>query len=688
MNISATSYYGFAALVLSLVFIISANAQPRGRAPKAAPAKTSEAEAFFIAGKKCPAADLDCQISNYTKAINLNVDKVEAFKNRGNAYLKKEVYDKAVADFTLAMELDPNDASLYVSRGITKAKTAKTEAESTAAIKDFSDAIELEPKQADAYKQRGIAYFLRRDIERAKADLEKALSLDPNDSQTYVEQAKIYMTVRENAKAIEVLNRSIVLDPENMEAYSQRGSAYSREKNYPMAIADYSRIITAEPENIRVLSIRASLYKNNSEHEKAVKDYDRIIELKPGEFYYMQRALVYRAMKNNDAAVNDFEKALEMNSRYSAPYEELGKLYLETKDYQNALKIAERAISVNPEMENPYSVRANAKFFLNGNVADGTYKTDMDRFYTLSIQNNTKILERSPGYAEGYYRRALGFQGTNQIALALQDIEKAVQLNPEKPDYHITRGTLLMVSNVSVRKPEVYQQMIDSYSKAIELDPENSGYYQIRAGGYGITGAYELAIKDHNYVIEKKPNDPNTYIGLYSLYAYSMKNYSKAIEVLDNAIAVEPSFADGYWYKGTLTHVFMNQPQNALQHYLKAIELKPANVNYYDSLSKCYVSMKNEKEALNVLNLAISKNPNSAQAYSNRAYYYRFTKNNRDMAIGDYQKAASLDPSNSHYSDSASSLYQEKEASKQRKRDAFKAVMDGLSQGMQNMQRP
>ena len=47
-------------------------------------------------------------IADYTQAIHLDLNDVEAFYNRGLAYQKKGEAEKAEADFKKAQELDPS----------------------------------------------------------------------------------------------------------------------------------------------------------------------------------------------------------------------------------------------------------------------------------------------------------------------------------------------------------------------------------------------------------------------------------------------------------------------------------------------------------------------------------------------------------------------------------------------------
>ena len=53
------------------------------------------------------------------------------------------------------------------------------------AIADFSRAIELEPENATAYRGRGVAYNESGDPDQALADFERAIELQPDEATTY-----------------------------------------------------------------------------------------------------------------------------------------------------------------------------------------------------------------------------------------------------------------------------------------------------------------------------------------------------------------------------------------------------------------------------------------------------------------------------------------------------------------------
>jgi Mrp family chromosome partitioning ATPase len=74
---------------------------------------------------------------------------------RGNAWLECRQYDKAIAEFTDGIRLDPADAYAYRRRGY----ASNLIKDYDKAIADFSEAIRLKPGDADAFDGRGYAWF-------------------------------------------------------------------------------------------------------------------------------------------------------------------------------------------------------------------------------------------------------------------------------------------------------------------------------------------------------------------------------------------------------------------------------------------------------------------------------------------------------------------------------------------------
>ncbi|GAB4329326.1 MAG: tetratricopeptide repeat protein [Bacteroidales bacterium] len=81
---------------------------------------------------------------------------------RGNLYDMKGQPEKALQDFSRAIELNPKYTVAYNNRGIVNGMLGNYQA----ALNDFNKAIELNPEYADAYYNRGnVNYYLKQFIE-------------------------------------------------------------------------------------------------------------------------------------------------------------------------------------------------------------------------------------------------------------------------------------------------------------------------------------------------------------------------------------------------------------------------------------------------------------------------------------------------------------------------------------------
>ena len=145
-----------------------------------------------------------------------------------------EAYERAVACWTEAIELNPNNALAYESRGYYFLYYTR---DYPASLSDYTRAIELRPSVADNYFYRGLCYLNQDDIEPARLDFEHALMLSPGMSGAYGELAYIYAT-KDPLKAIEYADRAIEYNERNWRAWYSRGLALYTMHNYEEALAN------------------------------------------------------------------------------------------------------------------------------------------------------------------------------------------------------------------------------------------------------------------------------------------------------------------------------------------------------------------------------------------------------------------------------------------------------------------
>jgi tetratricopeptide (TPR) repeat protein len=97
----------------------------------------------------------------------------EAF-NKAEKYYSQKAYDEAIAEYTTAIEINPNYAKAYTKRGVAYASKGDNEQ----AEKDLSRAIELDPNNPNAYFERMMFYqILTGKEDAAQKDSDKYLQL-------------------------------------------------------------------------------------------------------------------------------------------------------------------------------------------------------------------------------------------------------------------------------------------------------------------------------------------------------------------------------------------------------------------------------------------------------------------------------------------------------------------------------
>lgn len=97
------------------------------------------------AGASAAKGDLDAAINDYGKAIEMQADDPTDYLNRGMALYGKKSYEQAVADFDKSIELKPSSAA-YLNRAFALEKLGQTDK----AMADFQKSLDLDANNESA----------------------------------------------------------------------------------------------------------------------------------------------------------------------------------------------------------------------------------------------------------------------------------------------------------------------------------------------------------------------------------------------------------------------------------------------------------------------------------------------------------------------------------------------------------
>src|SRR5690606_2735053 len=104
------------------------------------------------------------------KVTELDEQYEHAYKKKGDIFYGLKKYDLAIANYSKAISLDPNNSVYYFMRG----NVYQVSDHVPKAIEDYNRAIEL--RQAyECYFHRGIAYMLLDEYTSALEDLNRAI---------------------------------------------------------------------------------------------------------------------------------------------------------------------------------------------------------------------------------------------------------------------------------------------------------------------------------------------------------------------------------------------------------------------------------------------------------------------------------------------------------------------------------
>lgn len=98
---------------------------------------------------------------------------------KGQYYLKSEEFDKAIYEFTKAIEIDYN----YELAHYYRAESYFNKFDYKNAVTDYTNAISFNSEDADYYLNRAICYYYLEEIEKSCKDYKYALKLDPSISE-------------------------------------------------------------------------------------------------------------------------------------------------------------------------------------------------------------------------------------------------------------------------------------------------------------------------------------------------------------------------------------------------------------------------------------------------------------------------------------------------------------------------
>jgi len=178
-------------------------------------------------------------VRDYTQAIDLKADYLEAYNDREDAYARLGRFDDAMNDCNREIEISGDSASPYNNRGNLFAQTGHFDE----ALLDYGKAIQLQPDFALAWCNRGNCKARAGRLADAVGDYTKAIALQADYAEAYKSRAIVYMATGRPADALPDFNKTIALKPDDADAYGMRAVLYADKKEFNQALQDIAACV-------------------------------------------------------------------------------------------------------------------------------------------------------------------------------------------------------------------------------------------------------------------------------------------------------------------------------------------------------------------------------------------------------------------------------------------------------------
>ncbi|MFM9938980.1 MAG: tetratricopeptide repeat protein [Hyphomicrobiaceae bacterium] len=308
------------------------------------------------------------------------------------------------------------------------------------------------------------------------------------------------------------------------------------------------------------------------------------------------------------------------NDRRAALYNDRGVAYGRLNQTRAAIDDFNRSVQLFPESPSVYNNRGTLLLAL-GLAQEAT--KDFDRALLLA-----------PGYAAAYSNRANALARLGDSEGGLRDFGQAARLAPQSPAPLNGRGRLHLAQN----RPHA---ALRDFSRAIAKDAKFSAGYKARAEAKIALERFEDAVEDLSRAIAFEPQN----IDIYVLRGYcylAARNTSSAIKDFQRATEIDPKSTLALEALA-LAHAKAEAHDDAINHLARAIELDARSAQAYAYRAVVYKWMGQPELGDKDVDRAVKLDPARPEVLWARGELAEAAGSKED-AIADLKKAATLRP--------------------------------------------
>jgi tetratricopeptide (TPR) repeat protein len=225
-------------------------------------------------------------LAYYTRATTVNPNDQRGWLALGNLQVFQENWKEAINAYEKAYRLNPKTFTEWINYGFALSELNRHRE----AIKVYTEGIQFAPEEGLLYNNRGFAYLELKEYDKAYQDLQKAIQVDPEIPMSHISLGEYFIEVGKYEEAIRKFDEALAMPNCNRRelgvGYYKRGMAYFYLNRLEEAVRDLRKALTYLPDwpEIHLLLGKAYFEKKDlclakqSFHEALKWDHERRTE--------------------------------------------------------------------------------------------------------------------------------------------------------------------------------------------------------------------------------------------------------------------------------------------------------------------------------------------------------------------------------------------------------------------------
>lgn len=358
--------------------------------------------------------DYAAAAQSYEQFLAKRPDDANAHFQLGYAYTGLQRLADARKQYELAIAIDSKMGPAYLNLGLTL-----LDSEPRAAVEPLKKAVELMPGEAKPKYLLGAAYERTGDAGRALEQYRAAEQLDPKNADLHVALGRMLLASKRPVEAEAEFRTAVQSQAESAPAHLGLIRALTVQKKTELAAEELATFLTLQPNDSDARIELASLLADLGKNDDALVDIGRLPASEQENVRGLKlRARIYFHMKRYDDAAQALEKAAVQAPRDADVPVQLGQVYLDKKDYPNAVRTLVVAYKMNP-----------ADNEVLGNLVAAEY---LNKNYGAALKGLEELSRREKLPPGTLFIRATCYDKLGQPAEALDAYQKFLAENKDE----------------------------------------------------------------------------------------------------------------------------------------------------------------------------------------------------------------------------------------------------------------